>query len=214
MSYVFKKDEKAAMSAGQGGMTTGVYKVTVNAVVLSADKSGNPRADFYFTDGNGKRAVVFGMCIAEKWTTGSDNSDYKKWQEFAQIIGMETGATADMEILVSKDKKETKTVFTETVGKVINVALQEVFDIQKEGKNAGKETNDKQIHRTFNSEGKTLAEIKTKTPAKVIESVRSSLKPYETKAFKAKKLNGESPEESLSPSEPSMDSSVADEDLI
>ena len=205
MSFVFKKDESAAMAAGQGGMTTGVYKVTVQAVVLGADAKGNPRADFYFADANGKRAIVFGMCIAEKWLTGSDNSDYKKWQEFVNVIGMETGATAQMEVQVSKAKKESKTVFTECTGKVINVALQEVFDAYN-----GKESNDKQIYRTFNADGKTLAEISTNTPAKVIESVRSKLTPYETKAYKAYKAGGTT----SAPAEPTETSATSDADLI
>jgi len=205
MSFVFKKDESAAMAAGQGGMTTGVYKVTVQAVVLGADAKGNPRADFYFADANGKRAIVFGMCIAEKWLTGSDNSDYKKWQEFVNVIGMETGATAQMEVQVSKAKKESKTVFTECTGKVINVALQEVFDVYN-----GKESNDKQIYRTFNADGKTLAEIATNTPAKVIESVRSKLTPYETKAYKAYKAGGTT----SAPAEPTETSATSDADLI
>ena len=210
MSFVFKKDESAAMAAGQGGMTTGVYKVTVQAVVLGADAKGNPRADFYFADANGKRAIVFGMCIAEKWLTGSDNSDYKKWQEFVNVIGMETGATAQMEVQVSKAKKESKTVFTECTGKVINAALQEVFDIAKQGKKAGQETNDKQLYRTFNVDGKTLAEIATNTPAKVIESVRSKLTPYETKAYKAYKAGGTT----NAPAEPAETSATSDADLI
>ena len=191
MSFQFEKDESAALSAGQGGMTTGVYKVKVDAVVLKADAKGNPRADFYFTDGNGKRAIVFGMCIAPKWLTGSDNLDYKKFQEFAAVCGMETGVVAPMEVLVGKDKKETLNVFTECTGKTVNVALQETFDIQSQGAKAGQETNDKNIYRTFNAEGKTLAEAQTNTAAQVIETIKSSLKPYETKAFKAKKAGGD-----------------------
>ena len=205
MSFVFKLDNDAAMSAGQGGMTTGVYKVTVDAVVFEQDKKGNPRANFYFTDGNGKRAIVFGMCIAEKWLTGSDNLDYKKWQEFAGVCGMQTGAMAQVEVQVSKDKKELKTVFTECTGKVINVALQETFDYYN-----GKESNDKSIYRTFTAEGKTLAEAATNTPAKAIEAIKSSLKPYETKAYKAYKANGGSVE---APAEEAA-APVADADLI
>lgn len=205
MNFVFKRDDAAAQAAGIGGITTGVYKLTVAAVVLESDKAGNPRANFYFEDANGKRAIVFGMCIAVKWTTGSDNSDYKKWQEFAALCNMQTGATAQVEVQVSKDKKELKTVFTECTGKVLTVALQETFDVYN-----GKESNEKSIYRTFNADGKSLAEISQNTPAKTIESIRKNLKPYETKAFKAFKAGGGDAPAHM----PDEESSATNEDLI
>lgn len=205
MSFQFKKDESAALNAGQGGMTTGVYKVAVEAVVYKTDSKGNPRADFYFKDADGKRAIVFGMCIAEKWSTGSDNLNYQKWQEFAAVCGMETGSIAHQNVQTKKDLVETKNCFVECTGKTINVALQETFDIQSEGANAGKETNDKNIYRTFNAEGKTLAEAQTNTAAKVIEAVKSSLKPYETKVFKDKKAGGANAETGQNASAPVAD---------
>ena len=214
MGFQFQKDESAANSAGQGGMTTGVYKVTVEAVVLSEDGKGNPRADFYFKDANGKRAIVFGMCVAQKWLTGSDNLDYKKWQEFAAIVGMETGAVVQQNVQTGKDKTEPKNVFAEASGKVINVALQETFDIQSQGANAGKETNDKLVYRTFNADGKSLAEISTNTPAQAIEAIKSSLKPYETKAYKAKKAGGAAGETPESGAGQAGEADVPADDLI
>lgn len=205
--FVFKRDDSAAMTAGIGGMTTGVYKCKVDAVVFNPDSKGNPRVDIYFEDANGKRAIVFGMCIAEKWLTGSDNSDYKKWQEFAAVCGMTTGAMAQQNVKVSKDKTEPKNVFTECTGKMVNVALQETFDVYN-----GKETNDKSVYRTFFESGHSLAEKQTNTDAKQIEAVKSKLTPYETKAYKAFKAGGSSAE---MPEENSQDAgnSTAD-DLI
>lgn len=192
MAFQFKADAAVAETVGAGsGMNTGVFKVKVNAVVLSEDKKGNPRADFYFENKDGKRAIVFGMMINETWAgSGAQNYDYNKWQEFVAITGMATGATAPMEVQVSKDKKETKTVFTECTGKVVTVALQQKFDIQKEGKNAGKPTDDKSIYRTFNANGQTLAEAKTNTAAKYSVELKDTIKPYETPAYKQHIANG------------------------
>jgi len=190
-TFTFKKDTKAAESAGQGGgINTGVFVLQCLGVVLEFDKKENPRANFYFSDKDGKRAVVFGMMIAEKWTSGSENYDYKKWQEAAQLLGVETGATAAMELQTSKDKKETKTVFTETVGKWVTVALQQKFDIQKEGKKAGQAVDEKGIYRTFDKEGRTLAEIQQGTEAKYSKELAKTLTPYETKQYKNHIANG------------------------
>lgn len=191
MGFQFVKDTKAAENAAGGGIKTGVHKLTVVAVALEEDSKQNPRVNIYLEDATGNRAVVFGMCIAQKWTTGSDNMEYAKWQEFAAICGMETGALAQANIKTNKagDIKPMN-VFTECTGKVINVALQEKFDVITQGKKAGEVSNDKSIYRTFNIDGKSLAEIATNTPAKSIEAIKSTLTPYETKAFKAKKANG------------------------
>lgn len=189
-NFQFQIDESAALSAGAGGMKTGVYEVVVEAVVLANDSKGNPRASFYFKDANDKRAIVFDMCIAPKWTTGKDNSDYKKWQEFAMVVGMKTGATAVQNVQVSKDKKEDKTVFTECTGKKIKVALQEINDIATGGKNIGKPKTDKKVYKTFFSDGRTLAEKTSDVPAKTITAVEKDLKPYSTPAYKEYELNG------------------------
>ena len=195
MGFTFQLDESAAKAAAGGGIKTGVFKLRVNAVAFEEDKKGNPRVNVYLQDPEtSARAVVFGMCIAPKWTTGSDNSDYSKWQEFAQIVGMQTGAMAPMEVVTNKaGNKQTMTCFTECTGKIVNVALQETLDIQSQGKNAGQETNDKRVYRTFFEDGKSLAEKATNTEAKSIEVIRGSLKAYETKAYKARKAGG-SPE--------------------
>jgi len=207
MSFNFKKDEKAAMSAGIGGMTTGVYKVKVDAVVLSADKGGNPRADFYFTDDNDKRAMVFGMMINEKWANGSDNLDYKKWQEFAGVCGMGTGATQVVKVQVSKTKVEDKEVFVECIDKKLHIALQEVFDVYK-----GEITNKKNIYRTFFENGKTLAEEATNSPAKTIEAIKKSIKPYETPAYK--KFQKEGADCDSVDDGPDSEPVAADEDVL
>jgi hypothetical protein len=211
--FQFQLDESAALSASAGGMTTGVYEVVVEAVVLGEDKSGNPRASFYFADANGKRAIVFDMCIAPKWTTGKDNSDFNKWQEFAMIVGMKTGATAVQNVQISKDKKEDKTVFAECSGKKIKVALQEVNDIVTGGAKIGQPKTDKRIYRTFYTDGRTLAEKTSDVPAKTILAVEKDLKPYSTPAFKAKEANGTNGGEIANgPDEET--SADSDEDLI
>ena len=212
-TFQFQIDESAALSAGAGGMTTGVYEVVVEAVVLGSDKSGNPRASFYFKDSNDKRAIIFDMCIAAKWTTGKDNSDYKKWQEFAMIIGMKTGATAVQKVETKKDTLTDRTVFTEATGKKIKVALQEINDIITGGAKLGQAKTDKKIYKTFNADGKTLAEKTSNVPAKTIFAVEKDLKPYSTPAYKAKMAGGDAGSEEL-PDGPGENTGTDDGDLI
>ena len=186
MAFVFKKDEAAAEKVGQsGGMRTGVYDVTIKAVILKQDKSGNNRATFIFENSAGKRALVFDMCIDEKWTTGKDNVDYAKWQEFVAVTGMKTGATKTAKVKMSEKNTEECTVFTEPLGQVVKIAFQEVYDEYQ-----NKEKIEKQIHRTLFATGHTVSEKKLGAKPAVVEALTTDLKPYYTKAHIAAKANG------------------------
>lgn len=212
--FVFKADTSVAEKVGQGGMRTGVYKVTVKAVCLSADRKGNPRATFIFENSAGKRAIVFDMMINEKWTTGADNVDYAKWQEFVAITGMTTGATKEAKVKMSDKKEpETKVVFTEPIGKVVNIALQEIFEVDDKNE----ERINKVIYRTFTEDGKSLVERNTKAEAKTMAAVEKNLAPYETKQYVAARDNGSLKKKSGSTTasaDATVDSSVEDDDDI
>lgn len=186
MAFVFKKDEAAAEKVGgSAGMRTGVYDVTVKAVTIKDDNSGNTRATFILENDNGKRALVFDMCINEKWTTGKDNVDYAKWQEFVAVTGMQTGATKVAKVKFSETRTEECTVFTEPLGKKIKVALQEIYDVYN-----NKEKVEKVIYRTFFITGHSVSEKKLGAPAKIFLEVEEKIKPYETKGYVAAKEAG------------------------
>lgn len=184
-TFVFKQDVGAAESAGIGGITTGVFKGLIEALVFKPDAKGNPRVNIYFRNEQGKKAIIFGLCIAEKWLSGKENMDYKKWQELAYVAGIQAGTLAVQEVETKKDTKTQENCFVEATGKPVVLAIQEEL-----GEYNGKETNDKRLYATFFENKQTISEKNQNVPAARCDAIAKSLKPYETKAYKTFKAGG------------------------
>jgi hypothetical protein len=208
--YQFVMDTEAAAGAGATGITTGVHKCKVLGVEHKTDAKGNPKGDIYLEEvGTGNRAIIFGLMLAPKWHSGADNLEYKKWMEFAQVCGMQTGAIAAQPLQVSKEKNEQRNCFSECTGKIINVAIQEKLDVYN-----NEESKDKTLNRTFMESGQSIAEAAINGEAKQIEYVRTNLKPYETKAYKTWKANGGQPSSETPAPEENAAAAAAAADLV
>jgi hypothetical protein len=189
INFNLERNEDVALTAGgSGGVTTGVYDGIIEAAHVYMDSKENPRVDLHI-DCEGKKAKIFGLCIAAKWKTGADNIGYAKWQEIVLIGNMTTGAQGNQIVETSKDKKEELNVFTELTGVKAKFAIQETFDTYiKDGVET--ESNRRDLYRTFFATGHTIAEKKAGVEAKTCGEVEKTLKPYETDNYKKFKAAG------------------------
>lgn len=186
MGFQFKKDDNAAIAAGKGGaLDTGVHKVKIVGAYLGKTEKGNNTLDLELEGVNGGKASIFGMCIDEKWASGQTNHDYSRWSELAAVTGMATGSTTAVKRKDFNGVESDAESFDELVGKVVTVAIQMQYDVYQ-----NKEKKRRNLSRTFFENGQSLAEKQSGTPAKQSISLASSMKDYETKAFKDFKAGG------------------------
>ena len=194
MGFKLEIDEQAALSVGKGaGLPTGIHKVRIIGAWLGETKGGNNTIDLEVEDKDGNRATIYGMCIDKTWKSGAENYDYGKWQELISIVGLKSGETKTIERLMFDGKKENAESMTGLVGKVVVVALQIKFELNQDGT---KEKKVRGIYRTFHKDGKSIAETQAGTEAKTSVGLASSLKDYETQAWKDWKANGGSADKS------------------
>lgn len=189
MAFVFEKDEKLALAAGNGGsLGTGIHKVKILGAYLTETKGGNNQIDLELESTTGGKATIYNMCIDEKWKptaknpNGAENYDYSKWQELAAVAGMKTGETVACKRKDFNGVEKDAIAFTELANKVITIALQIKLDVNNK---TNKKTTARTLQRTFFETGHSLAEKTAATEPKQSVTLASSLKDYETKAYKA-----------------------------
>lgn len=213
MSFVFERDDKAAVANSQGGgVESGVHDVVIRGAWLGTTQKGNNTIDLELETKTGGRCTIFGMCLDKKWTSGAENSNYATWQELVAISGMTTGATAVGDRVLKKkgvETKEQQAYFTELVGKELKVCIRVVHDVRSDG--AGT-FQSRELFQTYNSDGTTLAEKAAGSPAKKIERAKS-IKDKETEAFK--NFSGAGTNAASTPTaEPTQENVGSDEDLL
>ena len=182
MAFVFNLNQQAAVNTGKGGaLASGVHKVTIQEAWLGETQNGNNTVDLELLSETGERATVYGMCIDEKFTTGSDNSSFGVWNELAIVCGMQTGAVAVMERTSYDGSKTNENSFSELVGKSFVVGLQIVHDVKKDGTT---EVKRRSLYRAFYADGRSVAEVQA-GEAVAKQSVNLKIEDYTTPKCKA-----------------------------
>lgn len=214
MDFKFNADKSVALKNGGNGVDTGIHKATITKAFVTKTTNGNNILDLMLKTQEGSQFAVYGMCIDEKWSSGAENYDYKKFMELAMVAGMATGEMYDTEHEVTRNGAKTKEAckaFKELEGKVINIAVYWEFGLNKDG---NKEVKSRKIQRTFSAEGLALTEIEAgKTEGKAMAKLEDRMGDYETKAWKQWKNGGTADSAMEAPETGSADAG-SDEDLI
>lgn len=168
--FEFKLDLEAAKEVSTGSKTieTGVYKATVEYMALGATKNGNNVVDISFKTEEGRFIKIWGLCVDQKWASGATNYDYNKWMQLAVVTGMKTGETAPFTLTLKDGTTKQLTVFKESVGKPLQVAVQRAYDVYN-----GEETEKNRLHSSYN-----IDDVNT-------DKVASRLKDMYSKQWKA-----------------------------
>ncbi len=176
----FKLDLDVASSASQGGrIETGIYVVEIIKAYVYKTDNGNNIVDLELRSNNGEVGFINRLCIDQKWESGSDNLDYKRWQELAASAQMQslttfesTRKTKNGEVQVAQIK--------ELVGKKIQVAVYREFDVYN-----NEEKVSLKLSNTFLADGRSVSEAQAKKPAERIDKIGGRLVDYHTKEHKA-----------------------------
>lgn len=185
MEIGFKLDLGIAESASRGGrIRTGIHKVEIIHAWVGKTENGNNIVDFEIRSENDEVGFINRVCIDEKWASGTENLDYKRWQEFAACAGMKSLTLVSGNRNTANGEVSTKEI-SELKGKHVTVAVYEEFDVYN-----NKEKVSLKLQNTFGKTGQTIAEAIAKKPAERIEKLRERLVKSETKEYKAWKLGG------------------------
>lgn len=187
MDLGFKLDLDVAASASQGGrIETGVYAVEIVKAYVYKTENGNNIVDLELRSDKGEVGFINRLCIDPTWESGSENFDYKRWQELAGAASMQTLTTfptkrktgaGEIDILGIKELTE----------KHVKVAVYEEFDVYNNEKKVSLK-----LSNTFLKDGRSVAEAQAKQLATRIEKVGARLERFETPAYKAWKTGGAS----------------------
>ncbi len=189
MAFIFAINQQAAKQIGTGGaLSSGVHAVLINEAWLGTTKNGNNTIDLEFTDKDGAKATVYGMCIDEKFTSGAANSSFGVWNELAIVTSMQTGQTAIIERTMYGGEKVNQESFVELVGKSIMIGLQIVFDVNKDGT---KESKKRSLYRAFYANGLSISEVQAgETVPKQSVNLANTIKDYQTEKWKVLQATG------------------------
>jgi len=184
MAFTFNINANAAMAAGKGGsLGSGVHKVTILGAWLGTTKNGNNTIDLEVESDTGMKATMYGMCIDEKFTTGSDNSSFGVWNELAMITGMQTGATQIMNKTQFDGTVTQEPAFVELVNKVMTIGMQIVWDVNQD---ETKEVKRRNLYRVFDANGLSLAEKQAgETSPKASVALAGTLTDYKNAEWEA-----------------------------
>jgi len=181
----FVLDLDVAANASKGGrITTGVYKVEIIKAYVYKSTKGNNLIDLEIRSENGEVGFINTLCIDPKWESGAENFDYPKWQELAASARMKT-LTLVAARRTTKNGEEDAKMIKELIGKVVNVAVYEEFDVYNNN-----EKRTLKLSNTFLEDGRSIVEAQQKKPAERIEKIKTRLSPFETKEYKAWKTSG------------------------
>jgi|LGVF01.1.fsa_nt_gb hypothetical protein len=179
MDIGFKLDLEVAGNASKGGrIVTGVYKVEIVKALLAKTENGNNILDLELRSENGEVGFINRLCIDEKWTSGSENLDYKRWQELAACAGMQSLTTFKTTRKTGKGEIEVLGI-KELTGKVVNVAVYQEHDVYN-----NEEKISLKLSNTFLASGQSVTEAQTKKPADRILKVGERLADFHTAAYK------------------------------
>lgn len=179
MEIGFKLDLDLAAKASQGGkLGTGVSKVEIAHAWVSKTQNGNNLLDLELIGENGEIGFINRLCIDQKWTSGSENLDYKRWQELAAACRMQTLTLVDSKRNTKNGEVDAKEI-QELIGKVVKVAIYEEFDVYN-----NKEKLSLRLQNTFLADGRSIAEVQANKPAERIEKIAERLRIYETPEYK------------------------------
>ncbi len=180
MELGFKLDLEVAGNASRGGrMVTGVYKVEIVKALLAKTDNGNNILDLELRSENGEVGFINRLCIDEKWSSGSENLDFKRWQELAACAGMQSLTTYDTTRITKAGEIAVKGI-QELTGKVVNVAVYQEHDVYN-----NEEKISLKLSNTFLPDGQSVSEAQQKKPASRINKVGERLADFHTKAYKA-----------------------------
>ena len=179
MDIGFKLDLEIAGNASKGGrIVTGVYKVEIVKALLAKTENGNNILDLELRSENGEVGFINRLCIDEKWTSGSENLDYKKWQELAACAGMQSLTTFKTTRKTGKGEIEVLGI-KELTGKVVNVAVYNEHDVYN-----NEEKITLKLANTFLASGQSVTEAQAKKPAERILKIGERLADFHTAAYK------------------------------
>jgi len=205
MELNFKLDLDVAADAAKGGrITTGVYTVEIVHAEIGKTENGNNIVDLEVRSENGEIGFINQICIDEFWASGTENSNYRRWQELAACAQMQS-------LTVYAYKKTVKGVETEVqgikelVGRKVRVAVYEEFDVYN-----NKEQIRLRLQNTFLPDGRSVAEAQAKKPAARIFKLEERLKPFYTEDWtKWKAMGGITETAATTPQAPTMETRVA-----
>lgn len=147
MAFEFKLDTAAAEKNVFGGKKTksGIGKFVIEAAYMKQTKNGNNVIDIVTVNEAGGKAIIFGHCIDEKWSSGAENPGYNAFQELAVIAGMQTGQTV-ASTRVEKGTTVPAVEFAELKGKTLWLGIQEVYSVGEDGRT---QTTSYKLSKTF-----------------------------------------------------------------
>lgn len=187
MEIGFKLDLSVAENASRGGrIRTGVHKVEIVHAWIGKTDNGNNVIDLELKSDNDEVGFVNRICIDEKWESGTENLDYKRWQELAACAGMKTLTLIEDERNTGSGKVPAREI-AELKNKHVMVAVYEEFDVYN-----NKEKVSLKLQNTFGKNGQSISEAIAKKPAERIHKLAERLVKYETKEHKAWKDGGDS----------------------
>ena len=201
----FNLDLAVAANASQGGrIGTGVYSVEIVKAFVYKSANGNNLIDLELKSENGEVGFINNLCIDAKWSSGSENFDYPRWQELAASASMQSLTTSPMK-RTTKEGEVDALVINELMGKKIQVAVYEEFDVYN-----NTERKTLKISNSFLADGRSVAEAQAKKPAERINKIGDRLEAFETKAYKTWKATGGTPTAST-PATPAAAPAMSDD---
>ena len=198
MDFNLNINAAAAQNAHTGGkIDTGLSLISIEENFIYKSKNGNNLMDLQVRDADGAVGFLNGLCLDEKWTSGSANFDYARNMELMVVLGFEGGQPVACK-RKKYDAEEDAFTYPALKGKECKVLLYTELDVYN---NKQKETL--KLAGSFYLDGKTPAEKEKGLPAVQIVKDSDRLENFETKAYKAWSIAGKpGPEGTVDPTTP------------